>query len=185
MTVRILLVEDVPADAELAERELRRAQLDFELHRVDSREDFAQALRDFKPDLVLSDHNLPSFSGRDALHLTRELGLDIPVILLTGSLNEETAVEYMKAGASDYVLKDRPTRLGPAVQGALERQREREAKRRAEQARRETEERLTIVVQATNDAVWDWDVTANTEVARLTDDGDPFDPYVSKGNDGG
>src|SRR5438552_6143469 len=121
MTVRILLLEDNDADAELVEVELRRAELDFTARRVVTRPDFERALREFHPDIIVSDHQLPQFSGVAALELAR--APHAPFILLTGSLDEETAVEYMKAGAVDYILKGRLTRLGPAVRGALERER--------------------------------------------------------------
>src|SRR5882672_7265722 len=125
MTVRILVLEDSSADADLAERELRKAGggLDFTARRVMTRPDFERTLREFHPDLIISDHQLPQFSGVAALQLARAIAPDAPFILLTGSLDEETAVEYMKAGAADYILKGRMTRLGPAVRGALERKR--------------------------------------------------------------
>jgi two-component system, cell cycle sensor histidine kinase and response regulator CckA len=123
MTVRILLLEDNDADAELVEVELRRAELDFTARRVVTRPDFERALREFHPDIIVSDHQLPQFSGVAALELAGARAPHAPFILLTGSLDEETAVEYMKAGAADYILKGRLTRLGPAVRGALERER--------------------------------------------------------------
>jgi PAS domain S-box-containing protein len=103
--------------------ELRRAELDFTARRVVTRPDFERALREFHPDIIVSDHQLPQFSGVAALELARARAPHAPFILLTGSLDEETAVEYMKAGAADYILKGRLTRLGPAVRGALERER--------------------------------------------------------------
>ena len=157
--LRVLMLEDVLADAELAERELRKVGLELRFQRVDSQDAFVHALQEFHPDIVLSDHNLPKFSGRDAVRLTQQLAPGTPVILVTGSTSEETAVDYVKAGAADYVHKDRPARLAPAVLGALARRREREERQRAEAAHQETEERLTVVVQATNDAVWDWNPT--------------------------
>ena len=124
MTVRILVVEDNPEDARLAERELHRAGLEFTARHVTTRSAFEQALREFDPDLIVADHNLPQFSGAAALELARQIAPGTPFILVTGSLDEETAVEYMKAGAADYILKDRLARLGPAVLGALRRRRE-------------------------------------------------------------
>lgn len=121
--IRILLLEDVDEDAQLAELELRKAKLDFVLRRATNRVEYERALREFRPDLVISDHNLPQFSGDAALRLTRDQGFTMPFILVTGSLDEETAVEYMKAGATDYILKDRRARLAPAVLSALDRQR--------------------------------------------------------------
>ena len=124
MTVRILVVEDNPEDARLAERELHRAGLEFTARHVTTRSAFEQALREFDPDLIVADHNLPQFSGAAALELARQIAPGTPFILVTGSLDEETAVEYMKAGAADYILKDRLARLGPAVLGALRRRQE-------------------------------------------------------------
>ena len=120
--IRILHVEDVPADAELAERELRQAGFEFDIRRVETREAFLAALADFTPDLILSDYRLPEFDGMQALRLAREHAPDVPVIITTGSVNEETAVACMKAGAADYVLKEHLGHLGTAVESTLERQ---------------------------------------------------------------
>jgi len=119
--IKVLLLEDTVADADLVGLALRRTGLEFSFQHVANRPDFARALHEFRPDLIVSDHHLPQFTGEDALKLARVLAPSVPFILVTGSLDEETAVEYMKAGATDYILKDRLTRLGPAVLGALER----------------------------------------------------------------
>ena len=146
MTVRILLLEDNDADAELVEVELRRAELDFTARRVVTRPDFERALREFHPDIIVSDHQLPQFSGVAALELARARAPHAPFILLTGSLDEETAVEYMKAGAADYILKGRLTRLGPAVRGALERERmKRQLREREEYFRSLIEQAMDII----------------------------------------
>src|SRR5712692_4458330 len=111
MRIRILLLEDSPADARLIERALRKARLDFTAEAVADRGAFERALRESAPDLILSDHGLPGFSGPEALKLAKQLAPELPFILVTGSLNEETAVDFMKAGAADYVLKDHLARL--------------------------------------------------------------------------
>ena len=121
--IRVLILEDVAADAELVEVELRRADLEFTARRVVTPTGYESALREFRPDVVISDHNLPHFTGAEALALTRRVLPSAPFILVTGSLNEEMAVAYMKEGAADYILKDRLARLGPAVYAALERRR--------------------------------------------------------------
>ena len=132
--LRILILEDVPTDAELVERALRNAGIAFTSRLVDTRDDFLKQLEDFSPDLVLSDYSMPQFTGMEALELVKERYPSIPLIIVTGSMNEETAVGCMKAGAADYMLKDNLTRLGQAVNGAMEKKRLREEKERAEEA---------------------------------------------------
>ena len=127
MSTRVLLVEDDPSDADLIELSVRRALPDLELRQVYREEDFLRELRAFNPDLVISDHKLPQFSGHRALELCRQNDPHRPFLLVTGSIDEETAVEYMKAGATDYLLKDRTARLGAAVLAALKQSRQRNA----------------------------------------------------------
>ena len=131
--IRILILEDVPADAELVERELRKTEKNFVSKWVATREDFIKELKDFAPELVLSDYSLPQFTGMEALKLVKELAPSIPVVMVTGSINEETAVGCMKAGAEDYVLKDHLVRIGSAVKAALKNKRVREEKKQAEE----------------------------------------------------
>ena len=133
-SLRILMLEDVPSDAELIERELRKAEFVFSAKRVETRESFLAELKDFSPDIILSDYSLPTFDGVAALALAKEFYPLIPFIIVTGSLSEETAVECIKAGAADYVIKENLVRIGPAVKGALEKKRTLEEKERAEQA---------------------------------------------------
>jgi PAS domain S-box-containing protein len=134
--MRILIVEDNPADAELVERQLRREVLAILTRRVEARDEFLRALGEFAPDLVISDYSMPQFNGMEALRLTQEHASHVPVIIVTGSLNEETAVDCMKAGAADYILKDRTARLVHAVRSALESSRIRRERDRAEAALR-------------------------------------------------
>jgi signal transduction histidine kinase len=133
--LRILLLEDVPEEAEISVRELRRAGLEFASRRVQTRADFAQALEDFEPDLILADAKLPGFDGRSALQMLKDRTPRIPVIMVTGALGDEAAVECLLAGASDYVLKDRPARLGPAVIRALQHEKDRRDREAAEAER--------------------------------------------------
>src|SRR5712691_3419014 len=105
----ILIIEDVAADAELFEHELRKAKIAFASQRVETKEDFSKALREFDPDIILSDYNLPQFTGLEALGLLKEKEIPIPFILVTGSLSEEIAVLCMKEGAADYILKSNLT----------------------------------------------------------------------------
>ncbi len=135
--MRVLLLEDDANDGQLIAHELGRLTPPPQIERVTGEASFLAALKDFAPDVILSDHNLPAFDGRRALAKTRAILPDIPFILVTGSLNEETAVSYLKEGATDYILKDRLVRLGPAILEALERARERQALRRHERLVRE------------------------------------------------
>jgi PAS domain S-box-containing protein len=123
MTIRILLAEDNPDDAVLIQRELRQSGVDVTIRRVDSAAAFRLALDDVNPDIVLTDHSMPQFTAHDALKISRDERPQTPVIVVTGSLDEETAADYIKEGASDYVLKTHLTRLPAALVGALERRR--------------------------------------------------------------
>ncbi|MCF8038293.1 MAG: PAS domain S-box protein [Desulfohalobiaceae bacterium] len=133
--MRILIVEDLPSDAELAEREISKEISPCEFRRVDTQDEYLQALQEFKPELIVSDYLMPSFDGMTALKLALEYEPEVPFIVLTGSMNEETAVECMKAGAWDYVIKEHVKRLVPAVRSALE---QKEVNRK----HREAEERI-------------------------------------------
>ena len=145
--LRILIVEDVPTDAALAEREIRKAGVDFVSRRVETREDFLAALEEFEPGLILSDYSLPAFDGMSALRLAGERAPEVPFIIITASFNEETAVECIKAGADDYILKDRLARLVPAIRGATEKRRLRAESARAEAELRESEARYRLLFE--------------------------------------
>ena len=140
--MRILILDDVPSDAALVERELRRAGLELVARCVETEAEFLAALADFKPDIVLSDYSLPSFTGMEALRVVQQHSPNTPLIIVTGTLDEETAAECIKAGAADYVLKERLARLPVAVRGALGRRRLEDDKRRAEDALLESENEL-------------------------------------------
>jgi two-component system, cell cycle sensor histidine kinase and response regulator CckA len=143
--LRVLILEDVPMDAELVEYELARARIPFDARRVDTREQFLGELETFRPDIILSDYTLPRFDGMSALALAREHAPGIPFLIVTGSINEETAVGAMKAGAADYLLKSNLARIGPAIEGALARIRASVEKARAEEALRRSEANLRAV----------------------------------------
>src|ERR1700720_62370 len=127
--LRVLLVEDKPNDAELMLRELRNAGFKPEWRRVDAEAEFSSSL-DPNIDIILSDYALPQFNGLRALELLKDRGLEIPFILVSANIGEETAVAAMRSGADDYLLKDRLARLGQAVERALERKRLRDQQRR-------------------------------------------------------
>jgi DNA-binding NtrC family response regulator len=104
--IRILLLEDVARDAELLIHEFKRAGLDAQTIRVDAEDEFRRQLAAFQPDLVLSDFSMPGLSGMAALAISLELRPDIPFIFISGTIGENVAVEAMKAGAADYVMKN-------------------------------------------------------------------------------
>ena len=130
--LNLLLLEDSPADAELMIEALRESGYDPTVRRVDSKDAYLRELEQ-PPDFILSDFSMPQFTAQDALKLMKERGLDLPFIIVSGCMGEDMAVECMKAGASDYLLKDRLARLGHAVTQVLERKRLVEEKRQAEQ----------------------------------------------------
>jgi diguanylate cyclase (GGDEF)-like protein len=130
--IRVLIVEDAVADAELAARELRRAGLTLDVRRVETEKDFRRELSDFQPHVILSDFSMPAFDGLSALDVARVELPDVPFVFVSGTIGEDRAVEAMRRGATDYVLKDRMNRLVPVIQRALHEADERAARRRAE-----------------------------------------------------
>jgi PAS domain S-box-containing protein/putative nucleotidyltransferase with HDIG domain len=135
--LRVLIVEDEPPHAELLIAELRRAGFTVEWRRVDTEPAYVEELQRFRPDLILSDSALSRFGGDRALELLRLQDADIPFIVVSGTMGEDTAVVMMRHGAADYLLKDRLARLGPAVDRAL-------SAWRLRRQQRETDERLRL-----------------------------------------
>ncbi|MHB8910712.1 MAG: helix-turn-helix transcriptional regulator [Syntrophales bacterium] len=132
--LRILILEDVPTDAELIQFELREGGTTFTPRCVKDKTSYVKAIDEFSPDIILSDYSLPSFDGLSALKLAGQKCPDVPFVFVSGALGEETAIELLKQGATDYVLKSRLSRLGPAVARALQEVKERQEKKAAEQA---------------------------------------------------
>lgn len=130
-SIKVLILEDVPTDAELMIHELRQAGFDPEWWRVDTEQDYLASLS-VPMDIILSDYSLPQFDALKALQHLLNRHLDIPFIIVSGAITEETAVECMKLGAADYLLKDRLARLGQAVTRALEQKRLREERKKAD-----------------------------------------------------
>ncbi len=131
--LRVLMLEDVPADAELVEMELRKSGMAFALKRVETRSSFIKEFSEFKPHIILADYKLPSFDGLSALDIVRNYDSDIPFIFVSGSIGEETATEALKTGATDFVLKEKLSRLVPVVQRALHEVEEKIKRRKAEE----------------------------------------------------
>lgn len=136
------MVEDDPTDAELTKIVLRQGGLSFTVDRVETQKDYEERLRQSPPELILSDYSLPGFNGQDALNIARERCPETPFIFVTGTMGEEVAIETLKSGATDYVLKTRLSRLLPAVTRALREAHERSLHRRAAEQLRESHEQL-------------------------------------------
>ncbi len=155
---RVLIVEDLSCDADLAVREITRAIEPVSFYRVETRDAFIRALERFRPDLVVSDYRMPSFNGMDALQLTLDKAPLVPFIMCTGSINEDTAVECMKAGAADYVIKEHIKRLGPAVRRALEMREIRIAGRKTRQDLVDSENRFQRIAQNADDLIYRYEL---------------------------
>ncbi|MFZ2161296.1 MAG: diguanylate cyclase [Sideroxyarcus sp.] len=152
--LRILQLEDNASDAELNEYVLRKAGLIFVSKRVDSEAAFKQSLGEFKPDVVLADYNLPTYNGRAALEYMQQIDSDLPVIMVTGALGEERAAELLRAGARDYILKDRLTRLPEAIRRVLAEQMAIREGHESEKRIREAESKFRTLFEAANDGIF-------------------------------
>jgi two-component system, cell cycle sensor histidine kinase and response regulator CckA len=159
--LRVLILDNNPQDAEMAIIELRNAGLVLQADVVDTEVDFTSRLQSRVYDLILSDFRLPAWSGVDAFHLLRQSGKDIPFILVTGTLGEEAAVDLIKEGVADYVLKDRLARLPVAVRRALEEKSTCDERERAIQALRDSEERVRLLLNTTAEAICGTDIEGN------------------------
>jgi PAS domain S-box-containing protein len=145
---KILFIEDIPLDVDIAVRELRKANFLFEYSTVCTKIDLQNSLRDFNPDLIISDYVMPSFNGLQALKIAREYNEDLPFILCTGSVNEEVAIDCIKAGAMDYVTKQHMTRLPFAVKDALDKVRISKEKKAYDLLLKENEAKLQSIFSA-------------------------------------
>ncbi len=132
VSLKILILEDVPEDVGLIEHVLKRDGIAFSLRQVDTRAEFIDAMEQFAPDIILSDHALPQFNSIQALKLCKEQGRKIPFILVTGTVSEEFAVNCLKQGADDYVLKSNLSRLPSAIHASIRHHNLEDEKRKAE-----------------------------------------------------
>lgn len=153
-SLRILNLEDNQVDAELNEAMISARWPHSELVRVDTRVDYVARLESEKFDLIFCDYTMPGFSGRDALSIARDKSPNTPFLYVSGTIGEDTAIEALKNGATDYVLKHRLMRLIPAVDRALREAEERAERDRAEEAMRESEHKYREVFESLADAAF-------------------------------
>lgn len=150
--LNVLVLEDNPSDAELMAGELHHAGFEFDWKRVDTEAGYLEQL-DRVPDVILADYSLPQFNAIRALQQLHERNLDIPFLIVTGAMGDEATAECMRQGASDYLLKDRLARLGPAVERALAEKKLRDEKRQAQNQLRESERCFRALIENSSDAI--------------------------------
>jgi len=161
-SIKVLVVEDSEDDAALLLRALRRGGYDPVYEIVDTLEAMSDALGQQSWDLVISDYSMPRFSGLDALKLLQAKDPDISFILITGQVGEAVAVDAMKAGANDYIMKSNLARLIPAVERELRDTRVRRENRQNELALLESRERYRLIVETANEGIWQVDESDRT-----------------------
>ncbi len=159
--LRILLLEDSPLDTELIQAHLTEGDINGEFVRVETRTDFLKILEKDCFDLILADYSLPSFDGISALEIAHSLCPGIPFIFVSGTLGEELAIETLKSGATDYILKQRLDRLVPAVKRALREASERLERQQAQKALAESEQRLKLALKTAKLGSWELDLTTS------------------------
>lgn len=164
--LKILHLEDLPSDAELVERELRKGNLSFEKKVVNNRKDFAEAIKNFHPDVILSDHSLPSFNSVEALQMVKEAGINVTFILVTATVSEEFAVSILQKGGDDYILKGNLSRLPSAITQAIEKHQAIAAKVTAEKQLKVAHERLLFHLENSPLGYIEWD--ANNIIHSLS-----------------
>ncbi|MGE0636340.1 MAG: SpoIIE family protein phosphatase [Bacteroidia bacterium] len=159
--IQILMLEDNDSDAEMVMHALSRSGLDFEIQREEKRETFLNSLEQYKPDIIISDYNIPGYNGRQAYLDMTENGHRIPFILVTGSLSDDVAVDCLQTGIDDYIIKDRLGRLPEAVAGVLAKWRTEEEKKQALEKLIESQKRLAEAEKLTKLGNWEWNVSTN------------------------
>jgi len=151
--IKILILEDVPLDSELMEAELRRDGIDFVSHCVEKKEEFRRELMVFEPDVILADHSLPDFDGISAMYMAQNLSPQTPFIFVSGQMGEEFAVEMLKKGATDYVLKHNLSKLGHSVKRSLKEAEKYSEKKEAEEQLAKSEKKYKTLFELSPDYV--------------------------------
>src|SRR5690606_10177828 len=163
-TIKILQVEDSERDAELILRAVERAGYEVEGQRVETPEAMELALAERHWDVILVDYMMPRFDGFRALEIVRRRGEDIPVLVVSGTVGEEIAVDLMRSGAADYIMKDNLSRLAPAIRRELTEAAHRQARREAERRLREHERLLSIAQRIATLGIWEYSFSDGTRI---------------------
>ncbi|MBE9467474.1 MAG: response regulator [Bacteroidetes bacterium] len=159
--IKILLLEDNPNDAELIHYQISKSIIKFQFKHVSELNDFSKAIEEYVPDIILSDYNLIGFTGLDALELVKQKCPVTPFIIVTGTINEETAAKTIKNGAWDYIVKERLTRLNSVIKNSLELKDEKEKSEINKKKLKISEERFKLAIEGSQDGIWDWDIKSN------------------------
>ena len=159
--IKILILEDSESDVFLIERRLKKSKFKYTLKHTDSECEFQKYVLSFQPDVILSDYNLPGFTGLDALSFVIKLPEYIPFIIVTGALDEETAVSCIKAGADDYLTKEKLTRLVSAIQSAIDKRNALNEKIKAEKETKQIAGELQSLMQTVNTPIFGIDINGN------------------------
>jgi len=159
---QILLVEDSAIDAALTQREIEKILPNCRILCIEEYDEYIAALKEFQPDLIISDYAMSTFDGLAVIQMAKKARSIASIIILTGSIDEDTAVACMKAGADDYVLKEHLRQIGPAIIRALAEKRLRQERQEAQEALIESQERLNMALAAALMGVWEWNLESET-----------------------
>jgi PAS domain S-box-containing protein len=159
--LNVLMIEDSEDDALLLTRALKKNDYEPKVERVQTAREMSRALENATWDIILCDYHMPSFSGLEAIDLLKKTGLDIPLIIVSGAIGEETALECIHRGASDYIMKGNLTRLGMAVQRGLEEKASRDHHRQDEEALRRSEEKYRTILEGIGEGYYETDLAGN------------------------
>jgi len=162
--LNILVIEDSEDDALLMIEEIRKSGREVDFKRVETEEAMKTALKNNNYDVILADYKMPHFSAPEALKALQKKEMDIPFITVSGTIGEETAAEMMRLGANDYIMKDKLTRLIPAIDREIKEAKTRSDKRRAEDELQESRERLELAIRGADIGMWDWNIKTNKTV---------------------